>query len=91
MVVIRAVAKYCSAINPSKQSASHITDMVESMCMVRVNFHPSVSTCHSNLVSCKPRQPALPLSQPEGQHSMVVFSVMKGKAVSGGSSSTPTQ
>lgn len=50
-----------------------------------------ISTCHSNLVRCKPRQPAFPVSQPEGQNSMVVFGVMEGEAVGGSGGDTSTQ
>lgn len=50
-----------------------------------------ISTCHSNLVRRKPRQPALPVSQPEGQNGVVVFGVMEGEAMGGGGGGTSTQ
>lgn len=40
-------------------------------------------------MSREPRQPALPVPHPEGQHGVVPFGVMEGEAVGGGGGGTP--
>lgn len=56
-----------------------------------LTFRTEISTCHSNLVSCKTWKSALPLSQPKSQHGVVVSGMMEGEAVSRGGGSTSTQ
>lgn len=50
-----------------------------------------LSTCYSDLMSGKPRQPALPLSQPQSHDGVVVFSMVEGETVCGGGRCTATQ